>query len=63
MAFPLVCSATDEAWRLLASYLERHSSQNARHHREVINKLLVHGLPLPDWLVNAYKARADWLKN
>ncbi|KAJ3596705.1 hypothetical protein NHX12_003109, partial [Muraenolepis orangiensis] len=48
-------SATDEAWRLLASYLERHASQSARHHREVINKMMAHGLPLPDWLVNAYK--------
>ncbi|KAK0152332.1 Nuclear pore complex protein Nup160 [Merluccius polli] len=48
-------SATDEAWRLLASYLERHSSRSARHHRDVINKLLAHGLPLPDWLINAYK--------
>ncbi|XP_062403164.1 nuclear pore complex protein Nup160 [Sardina pilchardus] len=49
-------SATDEAWRLLASYLEAHPSQNAQHHRCVINKLLSHGVPLPDWLVNAYKA-------
>ncbi|XP_063052787.1 nuclear pore complex protein Nup160 [Engraulis encrasicolus] len=49
-------SATDEAWRLLASYLEAHPSQNAQHYRCVINKLLSHGVPLPDWLVNAYKA-------
>ncbi|KAM4618869.1 nuclear pore complex protein Nup160 isoform 2-T2 [Polymixia lowei] len=49
-------SATDEAWRLLASYLESHASPNAQHHRSVINKLLSHGVPLPDWLVNAYKA-------
>eukprot|EP00063_Salmo_salar_P006264 XP_013981099.1 PREDICTED: nuclear pore complex protein Nup160-like isoform X2 [Salmo salar] len=48
-------SATDEAWRLLASYLEKHPTQNAQHHRCVINKLLSHGVPLPDWLVNAYK--------
>lgn len=25
----------------------------------MINKLLVHGLPLPDWLVNAYKVSVD----
>ncbi|CAB1313483.1 unnamed protein product [Coregonus sp. 'balchen'] len=48
-------SATDEAWRLLASYLEKHPTQNAQHHRCVINKLLSHGVPLPDWLVNTYK--------
>uniref|UniRef100_A0A668ADZ0 Nucleoporin 160 n=1 Tax=Myripristis murdjan TaxID=586833 RepID=A0A668ADZ0_9TELE len=49
-------SATDEAWRLLASYLEKYPSPNAQHYRCVINKLLSHGVPLPDWLVNAYKA-------
>ncbi|KAJ8252204.1 hypothetical protein COCON_G00215160 [Conger conger] len=48
-------SATDEAWHLLASYLEKHPSQNAQHHRSVINVLLSHGVPLPDWLVNSYK--------
>lgn len=48
-------SATDEAWRLLASYLEKYPTQNALHHRCVINKLLSHGVPLPDWLVNSYK--------
>uniref|UniRef100_A0A8C8HBT5 Nuclear pore complex protein Nup160 n=1 Tax=Oncorhynchus tshawytscha TaxID=74940 RepID=A0A8C8HBT5_ONCTS len=48
-------SATDEAWRLLASYLEKHPTQNAQHHRCVINKLLSHGVPLPDWMVNTYK--------
>lgn len=53
----LSASATDEAWRLLASYLEKHPTQNAQHHRCVINKLLSHGVPLPDWLVNAYKVR------
>ncbi|KAI4883556.1 hypothetical protein NFI96_023353 [Prochilodus magdalenae] len=49
------CSAADEAWRLLASYLEKHQSQNAQYHRCVINKLLSHGVPVSDWLVNAYK--------
>ncbi|XP_066505753.1 nuclear pore complex protein Nup160 isoform X2 [Hoplias malabaricus] len=49
------CSATDEAWRLLASYLEKHPTQNAQHHRCVINRLLSHGVPVPDWLLNAYK--------
>ncbi|XP_062856315.1 nuclear pore complex protein Nup160 isoform X2 [Trichomycterus rosablanca] len=48
-------SATDEAWRLLASYLEKHQSQNAQYHRCVINRLLSHGVPVPVWLVNAYK--------
>ncbi|XP_018598836.1 nuclear pore complex protein Nup160 [Scleropages formosus] len=48
-------SATDEAWRLLASYLETYPSQNGQHHFCVINKLLSHGVPLPDWLVNSYK--------
>ncbi|XP_071369421.1 nuclear pore complex protein Nup160 [Centroberyx affinis] len=48
-------SATDEAWRLLASYLDRYPSPNAQHYRCVINKLLSHGVPLPDWLINAYK--------
>ncbi|KAG1934018.1 nuclear pore complex protein Nup160 [Pimephales promelas] len=48
-------SATDEAWRLLAHYLEKYPSQNAQYHRSVINKLLSHGVPVPDWLINAYK--------
>lgn len=48
-------SATDEAWRLLASYLDRYPSANAQHHRYVINKLLSHDVPLPDWLVKSYK--------
>ncbi|XP_052552283.1 nuclear pore complex protein Nup160 [Tympanuchus pallidicinctus] len=48
-------SATDEAWRLLSSYLERYPSQNSLYHRCVINKLLAHGIPLPTWLINSYK--------
>lgn len=50
-------SATDEAWRLLASYLDSYPSTNAQYHRCVINKLLSHGVPLPDWLVRSYKVR------
>eukprot|EP00066_Takifugu_rubripes_P016720 XP_011605986.1 PREDICTED: LOW QUALITY PROTEIN: nuclear pore complex protein Nup160 [Takifugu rubripes] len=49
-------SATDEAWRLLASYLDSYPSANAQYHRCVINKLLSHGVPLPDWLIKSYKA-------
>uniref|UniRef100_A0A8C1L9U3 Nucleoporin 160 n=1 Tax=Cyprinus carpio TaxID=7962 RepID=A0A8C1L9U3_CYPCA len=48
-------SATDEAWRLLAHYLENYPLQNAQYHRCVINKLLSHGVPVPDWLLNSYK--------
>uniref|UniRef100_A0A8D0A5A8 Nucleoporin 160 n=1 Tax=Sander lucioperca TaxID=283035 RepID=A0A8D0A5A8_SANLU len=48
-------SATDEAWRLLSSYLELHPSSNGEHHRCVINKLLSHAVPLPDWLISSYK--------
>uniref|UniRef100_A0A3B5R5G7 Nucleoporin 160 n=1 Tax=Xiphophorus maculatus TaxID=8083 RepID=A0A3B5R5G7_XIPMA len=48
-------SATDEAWRLLASYLDRYPSTNGQHHRHVIHKLLSHGVPLPDWLLQSYK--------
>uniref|UniRef100_A0A3Q2PVR1 Nucleoporin 160 n=1 Tax=Fundulus heteroclitus TaxID=8078 RepID=A0A3Q2PVR1_FUNHE len=48
-------SATDEAWRLLASYLDRYPSTNGQHHRHVIHKLLSHGIPLPDWLLKSYK--------
>ncbi|MEQ2206675.1 hypothetical protein XENOCAPTIV_001558 [Xenoophorus captivus] len=48
-------SATDEAWRLLASYLDRYPSTNGQHHRHVIHKLLSHGIPLPDWLLQSYK--------
>ncbi|XP_009996786.1 PREDICTED: LOW QUALITY PROTEIN: nuclear pore complex protein Nup160, partial [Chaetura pelagica] len=48
-------SATDEAWRLLSAYLEHHPSQNSLYHRCVINKLLAHGIPLPNWLINSYK--------
>ncbi|XP_029379630.1 nuclear pore complex protein Nup160 isoform X2 [Echeneis naucrates] len=49
-------SATDEAWRLLALYLDRFPAANGEHHRCVIHKLLSHGIPLPDWLVKSYKA-------
>ncbi|XP_068947747.1 nuclear pore complex protein Nup160 [Petaurus breviceps papuanus] len=48
-------SATDEAWRLLSSYLEKHKCQNNLYHHCVINKLLSHGAPLPSWLINSYK--------
>ncbi|XP_008169917.2 nuclear pore complex protein Nup160 isoform X1 [Chrysemys picta bellii] len=48
-------SATDEAWRLLSSYLDRYKSQNHLYHHCVINKLLSHGVPLPNWLINSYK--------
>ncbi|XP_072374893.1 nuclear pore complex protein Nup160 [Scyliorhinus torazame] len=48
-------SATDEAWRLLSSYLDRYQSQSSQYHRCVINKLLSHGVPLPNWLINSYK--------
>ncbi|XP_016394059.1 nuclear pore complex protein Nup160 [Sinocyclocheilus rhinocerous] len=48
-------SATDEAWRLLAHYLEKYPLQNAQYHRCVINKLLSHGVPVPDWLLSSYK--------
>lgn len=54
-------SATDEAWRLLASYLDRYPSANAQHHRYVINKLLSHDVPLPDWLVKSYKVGTCFL--
>ncbi|MGH0156474.1 UNVERIFIED_CONTAM: hypothetical protein FKN15_006200, partial [Acipenser sinensis] len=49
-------STTDEAWRLLSSYLEQYKCQNGQYHRCVINKLLSHGVPIPNWLVNCYKA-------
>ncbi|EPY76997.1 nuclear pore complex protein Nup160 [Camelus ferus] len=48
-------SATDEAWRLLSTYLERYKVQNNLYHHCVINKLLSHGVPLPNWLINSYK--------
>ncbi|XP_048709909.2 nuclear pore complex protein Nup160 isoform X3 [Caretta caretta] len=48
-------SAIDEAWRLLSSYLDRYKSQNHLYHHCVINKLLSHGVPLPNWLINSYK--------
>lgn len=54
-------SATDEAWRLLASYLDRYPSANAQYHRYVINKLLSHDVPLPDWLVKSYKVGTYFL--
>ncbi|XP_053305363.1 nuclear pore complex protein Nup160 [Spea bombifrons] len=49
-------SATDESWRLLTSYLEKYEAQNGQYHRCIISKLLAHGLPLPSWLINSYKA-------
>ncbi|KAJ8795873.1 hypothetical protein J1605_002635 [Eschrichtius robustus] len=48
-------SATDEAWRLLSTYLEKYKVQNNLYHHCVINKLLSHGVPLPNWLINSYK--------
>ncbi|XP_075044180.1 nuclear pore complex protein Nup160 [Mixophyes fleayi] len=48
--------ATDEAWRLMTSYLETHKTQNCLYHRCIIDKLLSHGVPLPNWLINSYKA-------
>ncbi|XP_069751270.1 nuclear pore complex protein Nup160 isoform X2 [Narcine bancroftii] len=48
-------SATNEAWRLLSSYLDRYQSRSSQYHHCVINKLLSHGVPLPNWLVNSYK--------
>uniref|UniRef100_A0ABI7Y0J2 Nucleoporin 160 n=1 Tax=Felis catus TaxID=9685 RepID=A0ABI7Y0J2_FELCA len=48
-------SATDEAWRLLSTYLERYKVRNNLYHHCVINKLLSHGVPLPNWLINSYK--------
>ncbi|XP_028306669.1 nuclear pore complex protein Nup160 [Gouania willdenowi] len=48
-------SAADEAWRLLSSYLERFPATNGQYHRYVINKLLTHAVPPPDWLLAAYK--------
>ncbi|XP_045147051.1 nuclear pore complex protein Nup160, partial [Echinops telfairi] len=48
-------SATDEAWRLLSTYLDRYQVQNNLYHHCVINKLLSHGVPLPNWLINSYK--------
>ncbi|XP_041851953.1 nuclear pore complex protein Nup160 [Melanotaenia boesemani] len=51
-------SAADEAWRLLGSYLDRYPSTNGQHHHQVIHKLLSHGVPPPDWLLQSYK-RAD----
>lgn len=50
-------SATDEAWRLLASYLDSYPTTNAQYHHCIIHKLLSHGVPLPDWLVKSYKVR------
>nr|7VOP_D Chain D, Nucleoporin 160kDa [Xenopus laevis]7VOP_M Chain M, Nucleoporin 160kDa [Xenopus laevis] len=49
-------SATDEAWRLMISYLDKYESKNTLYHHCIINKLLSHGVPLPNWLINRYKA-------
>ncbi|KAG3285305.1 hypothetical protein H1C71_008902 [Ictidomys tridecemlineatus] len=51
----VISSATDEAWRLLSTYLDRYKVQNNLYHHCVINKLLSHGVPLPNWLINSYK--------
>uniref|UniRef100_G1KIX0 Nucleoporin 160 n=1 Tax=Anolis carolinensis TaxID=28377 RepID=G1KIX0_ANOCA len=48
-------SAPDEAWRLLSSYLDKYECPNSPYHRCVISKLLSHGVPLPNWLINSYK--------
>ncbi|XP_078463220.1 nuclear pore complex protein Nup160 isoform X3 [Lampetra planeri] len=49
-------SPADEAWRLLACYLEKHGDPTRRAHHAVIGKLLSLGAALPTWLVNVYKA-------
>ncbi|XP_051916119.1 nuclear pore complex protein Nup160 [Hippocampus zosterae] len=48
-------SAADEAWRLLSWFLSEFPSSNGLHHRQVLVKLLSHGVPPPDWLVKSYK--------
>ncbi|XP_057705577.1 nuclear pore complex protein Nup160 isoform X2 [Corythoichthys intestinalis] len=48
-------SATDEAWRLLSWFLSRFPTSNGLHLRRVLHKLLSHGVPPPDWLLQSYK--------
>ncbi|KAM9816490.1 nuclear pore complex protein Nup160-like [Syngnathus typhle] len=48
-------SAVDEAWRLLFWFLSEFPSSDGLHHRQVLVKLLSHGVPPPDWLVKFYK--------
>uniref|UniRef100_S4RMH8 Nuclear pore complex protein Nup160 n=1 Tax=Petromyzon marinus TaxID=7757 RepID=S4RMH8_PETMA len=54
--FKETTSPADEAWRLLAGYLEKHGDPTRRAHHAVIGKLLSLGAALPTWLVNVYKA-------
>ncbi|CAI9723426.1 Hypothetical predicted protein [Octopus vulgaris] len=50
-----VCSASDQAWLLLKTYLSKYEEPNARYHRCTAIKLLSHNYQLPTWFVNPYK--------
>lgn len=49
-------SASDQAWLLLKTYLDKYEEPNGCYHRVTGIKLLSHDFPLPTWFVNPYKA-------
>lgn len=49
------CSASDQAWLLLKTYLDKYEEPNGCYHRVTGIKLLSHDFPLPTWFVNPYK--------
>ena len=51
------CSAADQAWRLLQSYLSKYEDRSTRYHRCVAVKLLTHNFQLPDWFIASYKVQ------
>ncbi|KAK1875969.1 Nuclear pore complex protein Nup160 [Dissostichus eleginoides] len=53
---PISCqqSSTPRSQGVYQQYY-KYPCSNGRHHRCVINKLLSHGVPLPDWLIKSYK--------
>ena len=52
------CSAVEQSWRLLQSYLEKFTAMKGPlYHKAVAKKLLSLSCKLPTWLVNDYKER------
>ena len=52
------CSAVEQAWRLLQSYLQKFTAiKGPLYHKAVAKKLLSLSCSLPTWLVNDYKER------
>ena len=53
----LLCSVADKAWTLLRTLLEKHDPANNHTLQHcVARKLITMGTPLPQWMIEVYKA-------